>query len=208
MVFPVIWTTIGAVLALVGLGFVYTAITGGIYFIDTAIPIAVFLGTMLLITDPATSPPSHRGKLIFGFLYGLSVFGLYTALEGVSNLPWGEDITYFDKLLAVPILNAFNPIIERVAQQIPLGRAVDGWTSYRSRGVVIVVWLIGYVALRPQLVANEGKEVSFLENACEQNASLCDRFALSWQSRCHKNKRPKAVTMRHLLCWNAPAKKV
>ena len=85
LAFPVIWTTLGAVATLVVMGWIFEAFTGGAYFIDTAIPIAVFLGTMLLITDPATSPPSHRGKFVFGILYGASVFALFTLLDGFGQ---------------------------------------------------------------------------------------------------------------------------
>ena len=197
IVFPVIWTTIGAVLALVVMGAVFTA-AGGVYFVDTAIPIAVFLGTMLLITDPATSPESNRGKFVFGVFYGISVFILYTALELFSELPWGEDVTYFDKLLAVPLLNALSPQIERFAQWVPLGRAMDAWGSYRARTASIAVWIIAYGVLRPQLVAKEGREVSFWQHACNQNPSMCDRLAQSWQSRCQGEDVPKSrIRPRH-----------
>ena len=52
---------------------------GTYLFIDSYIPIAVFLGMHLLFTDPSTSPRTELGRLIFGAIYGLSVIVLYAA---------------------------------------------------------------------------------------------------------------------------------
>ena len=40
-------------------------------FIDSSIPVSVFIGLHLLVTDPATSPRSNSGKIVFGGLYGM-----------------------------------------------------------------------------------------------------------------------------------------
>ncbi|MEE2789158.1 MAG: hypothetical protein VX589_17615 [Myxococcota bacterium] len=188
LAFPVIWTTLGAITTLVALGTIFQGVTGGVYFIDTAIPIAVFLGTMLLITDPATSPESHRGKFVFGVLYGASVFALFTALEAYGDQPWGENVTYFDKLLAVPLLNLASPTIERWTQRIALGRTIDGWSGTRARCLVALAWVVAYAGLRPQLTQNEGRNIEFWQTACSTNPAMCDRFAMAWQSRCQSTK--------------------
>jgi Na+-translocating ferredoxin:NAD+ oxidoreductase RnfD subunit len=47
---------------------------------------AVFLGLHLLVTDPSTSPRTPPGKLLFGVLYGLGVFVLYSLLGAVGAL--------------------------------------------------------------------------------------------------------------------------
>ncbi|MDX1568477.1 MAG: hypothetical protein R3223_11795, partial [Longimicrobiales bacterium] len=82
-----------AAATLFGLSAAYSAWTGVPYFIDSEIPTAVFLGLLLLITDPSTSPRKPLGKLIFGVLYGLGVFGLFSLL-GALGVP-----TFYDKLL-------------------------------------------------------------------------------------------------------------
>jgi len=78
---------------------VYGATTGTYWFVDTGIPVAVFLGLHLLITDPATSPRNGWGRFLFGAFYGAGVFALYGLLDY-----FGEPLAY-DKLLFVPVLN-------------------------------------------------------------------------------------------------------
>ena len=68
--FGVTLVTLFSAVALYGLNQAYTAITGDYNFIDSNIPVSVFLGLHLLITDPATSPRKSIGKMIFGALYG------------------------------------------------------------------------------------------------------------------------------------------
>src|SRR5262249_4255005 len=73
--------TLGAVVMLWMLNSVYTRETGTYYFIFSYIPAPVFLGLHLLVTDPATSPRTDLGKVIFGALYGLLAFLFYGALD-------------------------------------------------------------------------------------------------------------------------------
>ena len=84
--FAITPVTAAAAVTLVGLSALYTSITGVPYFVDSDIPSAVFLGMHLLVTDPSTSPRTPLGRLVFGVLYGLGVFGLYSVL-GVLGMP-------------------------------------------------------------------------------------------------------------------------
>src|SRR5207244_3927978 len=79
--FSVTPITLSAVAVLCGLNIAYTHITGAHRF-DENIPVLVFLGAHLLVTDPATSPRTNMGRIIFGGLYGLGVF----ATRGVLAL--------------------------------------------------------------------------------------------------------------------------
>ena len=63
---------------------VYFTITGSYFFIDSYIPIAVFLGMHLLFTDPSTSPRTELGRILFGVMYGLGNIVLYELLGGVA----------------------------------------------------------------------------------------------------------------------------
>lgn len=114
--FGVATMTLAAAVTLYGLGLGYFALTGTYWFVDAYIPVAVFLGMHLLITDPSTSPRSEAGRLALGALYAASVFGLY-ALLGAAGAP-----AFYDKLLAVPLLNLAVRAIDRMARGPRIGR--------------------------------------------------------------------------------------
>jgi TPR repeat protein len=114
--FGVTLMTLAATAALCLLNLAYTARTGVYFFVDSNIPIAVFLGLHLLVTDPATSPRTNLGKAIFGALYGLGVWVSYAFLRDFG-LP-----TFYDKLLVVPFLNLSVRCINRCAGLGVLGR--------------------------------------------------------------------------------------
>src|SRR5205814_7724797 len=63
--------TMSAVVTTYVFGRVYFALTGTYFFYDSYIPISVFLGMHLLFNDPATSPRTELGRIIYGSLYGL-----------------------------------------------------------------------------------------------------------------------------------------
>ena len=97
--FGVASMTLAAVATTYTFGLVSFAITGTYYFFEPSIPIAVFLSMHLLFTDPSTSPRTELGRLMFGVLYGLSVVVVYALLV------WAGAPPFYDKLLAVPVLN-------------------------------------------------------------------------------------------------------
>ncbi|MCE9596169.1 MAG: hypothetical protein K8S98_18420 [Planctomycetes bacterium] len=120
--FSVTLMTLSAVVTLYLLNFGYTVATGTFHFIDANIPVAVFLGLHLLMTDPSTSPKTNVGKMIFGTLYGAMSFALYGILEHFG-LP-----DFYDKLLPVPILNLGVQGIDRLANSGVFGR-FNRWES-------------------------------------------------------------------------------
>ena len=94
----------------------YYAATGDYFFLVPSIPIAVFLGMHLLFNDPSTSPRTELGRIIFGVLYGLSVVLLFALLDR-TGAP-----TFYDKLLAVPVLNLLVQSIDRAARSDAMRR--------------------------------------------------------------------------------------
>ena len=131
--------TLAAVATTYIFGLVYFAVTGSYYFFEPSIPIAVFLGMHLLFTDPSTSPRTELGRLIFGVLYGSSVVVVHALLVRAGAPP------FYDKLLAVPVLNLMIQLIDRAARSNPLKRfdpaALAGLQSPRWRHLAyIVVW--------------------------------------------------------------------
>jgi hypothetical protein len=106
-------------LALLSLG--WYAATGTWFFISINIGATVFLGLHLLITDPATSPRSNVGRILFGAGYGLGYFLLFRILDDF-DVP-----LFWDKLLPVPILNLLVPAIDRFARSGAVGRFNAWW---------------------------------------------------------------------------------
>jgi hypothetical protein len=110
--FSVTLVAASAAAVLFGLSALYSSLTGVPYFLDSEIPSAVFLGLHLLVTDPSTSPRTPLGRLLFGIMYGVGVFSLYSLL-GAIGAP-----TFYDKLLCVPLLNLSVPWIDRQVRAI------------------------------------------------------------------------------------------
>ena len=137
--FNVTLVTLAAATALYVLNTVYTSATGIYWFLDSSITIAVFLGLHLLVTDPATSPRTDRGRFVFGALYGVGVFAVYGLLE-----LWGAP-RFYDKLLCVPILNLSVLLLDRLAvpRRSPapqdLGHSVA--TTSRANLAYMAVWV-------------------------------------------------------------------
>ena len=142
--FAVTLMTLSAVAALVLLNLSYTGITGVYQFVDTNIPAAVFLGLHLLMTDPATSPRTNIGRVIFGALYGVGAFALYTLLRQL-HAP-----EFYDKLLTVPLLNLSVQAIDRLTRASLLVR-IEAWQGHfdprRSNLVHMATWMALFLTL-------------------------------------------------------------
>lgn len=170
VLFRVTLTTLGAAAAMVLAGEVQYAVTGVYPYLDTAIPIAVFLGMNLLVTDPVTSPRSGGGKLLFGALYGLMVFALYPLLGALGHPPSGDDpglhVTFLDKLLPVPILNLLARPIDRLFERLPkIPWPVRGGPANL---VHVGLWVAVFLLIRPDLSGHPGRRLQFWEDACRE----------------------------------------
>ena len=125
---------------------VYGATTGTYWFVDTGIPVAVFLGLHLLITDPATSPRNGWGRFLFGAFYGAVVFALYGLLDF-----FGEPLAYDKALLGT---HAFG-VLQRVGD-LARGASEDrGYAGSMSHGNSRHRPSTRYAAERPGLLALE-----------------------------------------------------
>jgi hypothetical protein len=177
-----------AAIVLFGLSALYSAVTGVPYFIDSEIPSAVFLGLHLLVTDPSTSPRTSLGKALFGALYGLGVFGLYSVL-GALGVP-----TFYDKLLCVPLLNLSVPWIDRLALSgifAKPGHWGANWSAARTNLVHVAVWVLFFGAMAA-LGATDGQHrgdtVPFWEQACDEDRPLaCQRLLQIETNYCGDN---------------------
>ncbi len=110
-----------AMLCLVNLA--YHQSVGTYFFVNINIAAPIFLGMHLLVTDPATSPRTHLGRIVFGGLYGLAYAALFHILAHF------EVPLFWDKLLPVPILNLCVPLIDRVVRGPIFGGLTRGWEA-------------------------------------------------------------------------------
>jgi hypothetical protein len=123
----------------------YTAATDLYLFAHASIAAQVFLGMHLLVTDPATSPRTNAGRVLFGVLYAAGYLLLFDLL-GDLGLP-----RFWDKLLPVPILNLAVPLIEGgVAALVPAAWS-DRWDdparANRVNLVHMTLWVLTFAAM-------------------------------------------------------------
>ena len=169
--------TMAAVVTTYVFSAIYYAATGAYFFSDSHVPIAVFLGMHLLFTDPATSPRTELGRIVYGVLYGLTTCVLYSVLLR-AGMPG-----FYDKLLQVPLLNLSVKLLDRLAR-LPLLQSIDpsAWgralVPRRRHLAYISVWAVAFVAMSASGYLGDkhpGQYVPFWEKACAADArSACE----------------------------------
>jgi hypothetical protein len=185
--FHVTLVTLCAAAALYVLNVLYFQATGIYWFVDAGIPIAVFLGLHLLVTDPATSPRTNLGRILFGIGYGASVFALYALLE------WAGEPRFYDKLLCVPVLNLTVQVLDRIGRQSPLTRvglfARIGRLDPRRQNLVHMgLWITLFAWMyATNFVGKDhpGRTMEFWSQACaEQRHNACRNVVSIEQNDC------------------------
>ncbi len=184
--FHVTLVTLAAASMLLLLNLAYTAATGIYWFLDAGIPIAVFLGLHLLVTDPATSPHTNYGRAIFGALYGAGVFVLYALLE------WAGAPRFYDKLLFVPVLNLLVPVIDGYARRSRLPRIapfsmIAAQTPRRQNLIFMGIWIALFTTMYATHFLGPGHPgglTAFWELACTENRhNACRNLrAIHWDN--------------------------
>jgi TPR repeat protein len=169
--FSVTLVTLSAAVVLYGLNLLYTSHTGIYWFTNTNISASLFIGIHLLITDPATSPRTAGGKVIFGALYGAGAFTTYGVLYRLG-LP-----VYYDKLLCVPALNLAVPVLDRIHAIISASlRRLKLSPPHLARlnPVHIAVWALVFgVMLSTGFLSHQhpGQSTEFWRTACANKGS-------------------------------------
>ncbi len=189
LLFGVATMTMPAVLVIWGFSAAYVGITGEYFFYDAYIPIAVFLGLHLLFTDPATSPRSELGRVLFAVLYGTGVVASVFALNAVGAPP------FYDKLLPVPILNLLAPTLDRAAAALAprLGvawAAAKGAVPTRRRMATVGFWAAVFATLSLAGALGDdhpGQYYPFWRDACEAGSPrACDYAGFMQQNYCDR----------------------
>lgn len=194
--FSVTLVTLSAAASLLVLNVIYTGSTGMYHFIDSYIPVAVFLGLHLLVTDPATSPRRTSAKIVFGTAYGCFVFGLYGFL-GWLGLP-----QFYDKLLCVPVLNLsvraldrwavpLESALARISERIGLLRRYWALSPRQANYSYMAIWVaLGVPLLFSGVLGgtHPGSDTNFWREACESGkARGCTVWARTLKTRCSRN---------------------
>jgi len=189
--FSVTLVTLWAAAALCVLNLVYTHLTGGYHFIDSNIPVSVFIGLHLLVTDPATSPRTAVGKILFGGLYGATVFALY------GMLSWIGAPTFYDKLLCVPALNLCVPSLDWVSRALAKRfQALNSdwiWNPQRYNLFHMAVWVSLFTAMMTGGFLTKGKDhpgsnPTFWQQACQGGKwNACKTWVRSLNINCRED---------------------
>lgn len=169
--FGVTTMTLSAVVTTYLFGLAYFAATGVYFFLDSYIPIAVFLGMHLLFTDPSTSPASELGRILFGVAYGLSTVALYALLTGMGQP------AFYDKLLQVPLLNLSIGLFDRLArtrwlQRLDPARLGRQLAFHQRNLAYISIWTVVFIAISAAGGVGDshrGQWLPFWQAACDSD---------------------------------------
>ncbi len=186
LLFGVAMMTMPAVLTILGFGLLYHSLTGIYFFYDAFIPVSVFLGLHLLFTDPATSPRSDGGRILFGLIYGTGVVTSAAILDAIGAP------NFYDKLLPVPILNLLAPRLDRAANCLgeklsAVGRLqVPG--GARRRVATVGFWGATFAAMSFSGGVGDnhpGQYYPFWRGACEAGSErACNYSGVMLQNFC------------------------
>ena len=198
--FSVTLVTLSAAGMLYVLNLAYTGSTGVYHFIDSNIPVSVFLGLHLLVTDPATSPRTTTGKIVFGSLYGAGVFGLY------GGLGWLGVPRFYDKLLVVPPLNLTVRALDRwsraLAARFRILERLQAWNPRKANFAHMGIWIALFaVMMATGFVghAHPGRDPEFWRQACNAGKyHACATWAHTLNISCRGNSADACFTLGQL----------
>jgi len=129
---------------------------------------AIFLGLTFLVTDPVTSPRSAPAKSIFGVLYGLGIFGAFIVLR------WIQEPSYFDKILAVPVLNLLVPWCEVAGDRLrALSRTVFRRDFNLGRAGALAVYVVIFLLMIGEMTkGSQGFETPLPIHSVQLSATM------------------------------------
>jgi hypothetical protein len=184
--FGVTTMTMSAVVTTYLFGLAYYWATGTYFFLDSYIPIAVFLGMHLLFTDPSTSPRSESARIVFGAIYGLSNMLLY-GLLGAVGIP-----RFYDKLLPVPLMNLsvrfLDRVVPRALSRVDPAKIAPSLTGRRRNATYVGIWAVAFAVLLSVGGVGDnhpGHRVPFWQQACaDDRVNGCETLRLLLDDYC------------------------
>ncbi len=176
-----------AVLALYLFNLVHLRLTGTYFFVDSTVPVTVFLATQLLLTAAETLPTSELGRMAAGVLYAGAVVGLHALLRRFG-VP-----TFHAVWLPVPVLNLASRALDWIAR-VRVFRFVSPEYLAERLGpglrntVYLVLWVVvfgGLSTVKALGDAHEARTVPFWYQACEDNRpNGCQRYEELLRTHC------------------------
>ncbi|MFK7739150.1 MAG: hypothetical protein AB8H80_02415 [Planctomycetota bacterium] len=174
--FAVTLMTFAAAVTMILGNLFYTEVTGVYLFASSNLPAAAFLGLMLLMTDPSTSPRTNVGRTAFGIGYGVGYMAFYQLLGSIGAPE------LYAKLYPVPILNCMVQLLDRMAKTGILGRLNQHWENDLRPGisnaihmslwaaVFAVIFFTGYVG-----DTHPGNSIGFWKKAVAEGRHDAER---------------------------------
>ena len=180
--FSVTLVTLSAAATLLSFTWLFYQASNVHFFVTSDIPVAVFLGFHLLVTDPSTSPRTKLGRAIFGGLYALSVVALFSLLDVTGPF------TFYDKLLPVPLLNLSVRAIDDMVRRLERPLSWHGLNRLASNQAFMAVWIVVFstaFAFGRVGKDHEGNRREFWEQACEQDLHrACHHLSQFYNAEC------------------------
>jgi hypothetical protein len=125
---------------LLGVNFLTRAYAGKFLF-DALGKGSVFLGVTFLITDPATSPRSKIGQILYGITYAISLSFAVTLLIGFK---WN---LYYKKVFFICILNLLTPFYDRIGEWIETRFWGEDGLKLKFSRIKLLVMYIAFFAV-------------------------------------------------------------
>ncbi len=183
ILFGVATMTIASVVTAYAWSLLYFGATGTFYFRDAFIPIAVFLGMHLLFTDPATSPRTEQGRVMYGVSYAILTIALAGLLERFGAP------TFYDKLLPIPVLNLMARRFDAwaskdVLRRLEPARALGALGVDNPRLATAGLWSLIFVGLASVGGVGDdhpGQYLPFWERACEAGSERACRTVVQME---------------------------
>jgi hypothetical protein len=106
---------------------------GGAYHVVYPFWPALYIAIALLATDPATSPRTGPGRLLYGLALGLGIWAVSAGLTAMGQ----HDV--YGKVIPVPLLNWAVPWFDRWGARLG---AVQAWLAPRWNLAHVAVWVV------------------------------------------------------------------
>ena len=152
---------------------IYYAVTGSYYFVDSHVPIAVFIGMNLLFTDPATSPRTFFGRILFRCALRAQRRSLVRLVAG------REHARLLRQAAQVPLLNLSVIVLDRMARspllRPSIRRVWHATGAAQPSSGYMSVWAVAFGAMSASGELGDehpGQWTPFWEQACAADTDV------------------------------------